>query len=84
MYTDDTGLQFKFLNVYARLENCEKWKEVRTTLSKSKTEQYNPDAPAAGSVDGRPELGQKKLKELKRRAIPPTSCRRRSTSAGPT
>jgi hypothetical protein len=24
MYTDDTGLQFKFLNVYARLENCEK------------------------------------------------------------
>ncbi|XP_071681465.1 uncharacterized protein [Lolium perenne] len=47
MYTDDTSLQFKFLNVYARLEKCEKWKEVRTTLSKSKTEQYNPDAPAA-------------------------------------
>ncbi|XP_071674376.1 uncharacterized protein [Lolium perenne] len=66
MYTDDTGLQFKFLNVYARLEKCEKWKEVRTSLSKSKTEQYNPDAPAACVAEGRPELGQKKQKELKR------------------
>ncbi|XP_051196945.1 uncharacterized protein [Lolium perenne] len=66
MYTDDTGLQFKFLNVYARLEKCEKWKEVRTSLSKSKTEQYNPDAPAACASEGRPELGQKKQKELKR------------------
>ncbi|XP_051210975.1 uncharacterized protein [Lolium perenne] len=60
MYTDDTGLQFKFLNVYARLEKCEKWKEVRTSLSKSKTEQYNPDAPPACAAEGRPELGQKK------------------------
>ena len=67
---DDTGMQFKFLNVYARLENCEKWKETRTTLSKSKTEQYNPDAPAAGSADERPELGQKKLKELKKTGNP--------------
>nr|XP_051220290.1 uncharacterized protein LOC127338066 [Lolium perenne] len=66
MYTDDTGLQFKFLNVYARLEKCEKWKEVRTSLSKSKTEQYNPDAPPACAAEGRPELGQKKQKELKR------------------
>ncbi|KAK1606877.1 hypothetical protein QYE76_030550 [Lolium multiflorum] len=70
MYTDDTGLQFKFLNVYARLEHCEKWREVRTTLSKSKTEQYNPDAPAACASEGRPELGQKKLKELKRTDSP--------------
>ncbi|KAK1631958.1 hypothetical protein QYE76_006273 [Lolium multiflorum] len=70
MYTDDTGLQFKFLNVYARLENCEKWKETRTTLSKSKTEQYNPDAPAASAAEGRPELGQKKLKELKKTGNP--------------
>ncbi|KAK1619027.1 hypothetical protein QYE76_024544 [Lolium multiflorum] len=44
MYTDDTGLQFKFLNVYARLEHCEKWR--------------------------RPELGQKKPKELKRTDSP--------------
>nr|XP_051190020.1 uncharacterized protein LOC127303315 [Lolium perenne] len=70
MYADDTGLQFKFLNVYARLEHCEKWRENRTTLSKSKTEQYNPDAPAACASEGRPELGQKKLKELKRTDSP--------------
>ncbi|XP_071678392.1 uncharacterized protein [Lolium perenne] len=69
MYTDDTGLQFKFLNVYARLENCEKWKEVRTTLSKSKTEQYNPDAPAASAAEGRPNSA-KKLKELKKTGLP--------------
>ncbi|KAK1615843.1 hypothetical protein QYE76_021360 [Lolium multiflorum] len=54
MYMDDTGMQFKFLNVYARIEKCEKWAETRKTLSKSKTEQYNPDAPAAGSAEGRP------------------------------
>ncbi|KAK1610866.1 hypothetical protein QYE76_034539 [Lolium multiflorum] len=70
MYAEDTGLQFKFLNVYARLEHCEKWRENRTTLSKSKTEQYNPDAPAACASEGRPELGQKKLKELKRTDSP--------------
>ncbi|XP_071683286.1 uncharacterized protein [Lolium perenne] len=69
MYTDDTGLQFKFLNVYARLENCEKWKEVRTTLSKSKTEQYNPDAPAASAAEGRLNSA-KKLKELKKTGNP--------------
>ncbi|XP_071674409.1 uncharacterized protein [Lolium perenne] len=70
MYMDDTGMQFKFLNVYARIEKCEKWAETRKNLSKSKTEQYNPDAPAAGSADGRPELGQKKLKELKKTGNP--------------
>jgi hypothetical protein len=70
MYMDDTGMQFKFLNVYARIEKCEKWAETRKTLSKSKTEQYNPDAPAAGSADGRPELGQKKLKDLKKMGHP--------------
>ncbi|KAK1642354.1 hypothetical protein QYE76_060159 [Lolium multiflorum] len=60
MYSDDAGLTFKFLNVYCRIEKCEKWTEIRTNLSKSKTEQYNPDAPPPGSSDGRPELGQKK------------------------
>ena len=70
MYHDDTGSQFKFLNVYSRIEKCEKWTETRTSLSKSKTEQYNPDAPAPGSSNGRPELGQKKLKDLKKMGHP--------------
>jgi hypothetical protein len=70
MYNDDTGSQFKFLNVYSRIEKCEKWTETRTNLSKSKTEQYNPDAPPPGSSDGRPELGQKKLKDLKKMGHP--------------
>nr|XP_051190372.1 uncharacterized protein LOC127303705 [Lolium perenne] len=34
MDMDDTGMQFKFLNVYARIEKCEKWAETRKTLSK--------------------------------------------------
>ncbi|KAK1601474.1 hypothetical protein QYE76_048199 [Lolium multiflorum] len=72
MYTDDTGLQFKFLNVYARLEHCEKWREVRTTLSKSKTEQYNPDAPAACASEG--ARTRPRSEELKRTDIPPTRC----------
>ena len=38
MYHDDTGSQFKFLNVYSRIEKCEKWTETRTSLSKGKTE----------------------------------------------
>jgi hypothetical protein len=67
MYSDDSdGQQFKYLNVFPRIEGCEKWAEVRRTLSKNKDEQYNPDAPAAAVSAGRPELGQKKLKELKK------------------
>ncbi|KAK1662425.1 hypothetical protein QYE76_050584 [Lolium multiflorum] len=58
-YVPSTITEFKFLNVYARLEHCEKWRENRTTLSKSKTEQYNPDAPAACASEGRPELGRR-------------------------
>jgi hypothetical protein len=71
MYGDDSDdQQFKYLNVFARIEGCEKWAEVRRTLSKNKDEQYNPDAPAAGASAGRPELGQKKLKELKKSGHP--------------
>jgi hypothetical protein len=53
MYGDDSdGQQFKYLNVFARIEGCEKWVEVRRTLSKNKDEPYNPDAPAAADACG--------------------------------
>jgi hypothetical protein len=71
MYSDDTdGQTFKYLNLFARIETCEKWAEVRRNLSKNKDEEYNPDAPAAAASTGRPELGQKKLKELKKAGHP--------------
>jgi hypothetical protein len=57
-------------NVYARIEDCEKWAEVRWTLSKNKDEQYNPDALATAASVGHPEFGQKKLKELKKSGAP--------------
>jgi hypothetical protein len=39
MYGDDSdGQQFKYLNVFARIEGYEKWAEVRRTLSKNKDE----------------------------------------------
>jgi hypothetical protein len=71
MYGDDTdGQTLKYLNVFARIETCEKWAEVRWNLSKNKDEQYNPDTPAAAASTGHPELGQKKLKELKKSGHP--------------
>jgi hypothetical protein len=71
MYGNDTdGQQFKYLNVFARIEGCEKWAEVRRNLSKNKDEQYNPDAPAASASTVRPEPDQKKLKELKKSGHP--------------
>jgi hypothetical protein len=67
MYSDDTdGQTFKYLNVFARIENCEKWVNVRRNLAKNKDEQYNPEAPAPATSAGCPELGQKNLKELKK------------------
>jgi hypothetical protein len=43
MYSNDTdGQPFKYLNVFARIETCEKWAEVHRNLSKNKDEQYNP------------------------------------------
>jgi hypothetical protein len=71
MYSNDTdGQTFKYINVFARIKTCEKWAEVRWILSKNKDEQYNPDALAAATSTGRPELGQKKLKELKKGGHP--------------
>jgi hypothetical protein len=47
MYNDDTdGQTFKYLNVFARIETCKKWADIRRNLAKNKDEQYNPDAPA--------------------------------------
>jgi hypothetical protein len=42
----DDGQTFKYLNVFVRIESCEKWTTVRRNLAKNKDEQYNPDAPA--------------------------------------
>jgi hypothetical protein len=71
MYSDNTdGQTFKYLNVFARIESCEKWVVVRRNLAKNKDEQYNPDAPVPAASAGRPELGQKKLKELKKAGHP--------------
>jgi hypothetical protein len=71
MYSNNTdGQTFKYLNVFARIETCEKWADVRRNLSKNKDEPYNPDAPAPAVSAGRPELGQKKLKELKKAGHP--------------
>jgi hypothetical protein len=44
--------------------------ETYQNLAKNKDEQYNPDAPAPAASAGRPELGQKKLKELKKTGHP--------------
>jgi hypothetical protein len=71
MYSDDTdGQTFKYLNVFARIENCEKWVDVRRNLAKNKDEQYNPDAPAPAASVGCPRLSQKKWKELKKAGHP--------------
>jgi hypothetical protein len=71
MYNDDTdGQTFKYLNVLTRIENCEMWADVRQNLAKNKDEQYNPDAPAPAASAGRPDIGQKKLKELKKAGHP--------------
>jgi hypothetical protein len=71
MYSDDTDSQmFKYLNIFACIKNCEKWADICQNPAKNKDEQYNPDAPAPAVSAGRPELGQKKLKELKKAGHP--------------
>ena len=46
MFREDNGVEFKFIIVFSRLESCEKWKELRLQLSKTKNGIYDPDAPA--------------------------------------
>jgi hypothetical protein len=39
MYSDNTnGQTFKYLNVSARIENCEKWEDIHWNLAKNKDE----------------------------------------------
>ncbi|KAK1610723.1 hypothetical protein QYE76_034396 [Lolium multiflorum] len=71
MYSDETDSQtFNYLNVFAHIENCKKWADVHRNLAKNKDEPYNPDAPAPAASAGRPELGEKKLKEPKKAGHP--------------
>jgi hypothetical protein len=67
---DNAGHMFKYLNIFARILGCDKWKAVCKTLANNKGEQYNPDAPAPSASAGHPKLGQKKLKEQKKAGHP--------------
>ncbi|CAM0885606.1 unnamed protein product [Alopecurus aequalis] len=60
-YNDNEEAKFKFLNVFTRIESCEKWIECRQALTKNKEAVYNPHAPVAGAVEGR-SIGNKKAK----------------------
>ncbi|CAM0945961.1 unnamed protein product [Alopecurus aequalis] len=59
-----SGQQRRRVQVPARLESCEKWKEVRLALAKTKDGVYNPDTPTEPTSAGRPE-GNKKAKAAK-------------------
>ncbi|CAM0954569.1 unnamed protein product [Alopecurus aequalis] len=58
---DNNDAEFKFLHVFTRIESCEKWKEVRLALAKTKDGVYNPNAPTNPASAGRLE-GNKKAK----------------------
>ncbi|CAM0951258.1 unnamed protein product [Alopecurus aequalis] len=56
---DNNDDEFKFLHVFTRIESCEKWKEVRLALAKTKDRVYNPDTPTEPASAGRPEDNKK-------------------------
>ena len=61
-YRDNNDdVKFKFIHVFARIESCDKWAEIRTTLSKGK---FDPDAAPALASDARP-MGNKRAKALR-------------------
>jgi hypothetical protein len=71
MYGDDSdGQQFKYLNVFAHIEDCEKWAEVRRTLSKNKDELVQPRRSRRCCVGGLPRVRPKQAKELKKSGAP--------------
>ncbi len=57
---DNDDVEFKFVHVFARIETCDKWKEVRTALAKANVPFDPNDAPTPAAV-GRP-IGNKKAK----------------------
>jgi hypothetical protein len=43
MYSDDTDCQtFKYLNVFACIENCKKWADIRRNLAKNMESSTTP------------------------------------------
>jgi hypothetical protein len=60
---DNDGVEFKFVHVFARIETCDKWKEVRTTLAKAAAPFDPNDTPTPAAV-GRP-VGNKKAKAMR-------------------
>ncbi|CAM0875516.1 unnamed protein product [Alopecurus aequalis] len=63
-HRDNNDAEFKFLHVFTRIESCEKWKDVRLALAKTKDGVYNPDTPTNSALPDRLE-GNKKAKAAK-------------------
>ena len=49
---DNNDTEFKYLHVFKRIENCEKWRQTRRTLGNDG--EYDPQAAAPAAGDGRP------------------------------
>ena len=60
---DNSDQEFKYLHVFKRIEKCEKWADVRSTLAKAK-ETNKRDEPRLNVGEGRPE-GNKGAKKGK-------------------
>ena len=59
---DNDDVEFKFVHVFARIETCEKWADVRTALAKANAP-FDPNAMATPAAVGRP-VGYKKAKAM--------------------
>ncbi|KQJ88688.1 hypothetical protein BRADI_4g20543v3 [Brachypodium distachyon] len=65
---DNDDAKFKFIQVFVRIETCDKWTETRAGLAKTGT--YDPTAAPPAAAEGRP-IGHKKAKAM-RDAAPAT------------